>query len=100
MDMMSFGPTGDRFVLHFSEVTGIDETQNNIIVYASNKTINVLLSDGMKTGTINVFDMTCRVVLRQNITSYRTIINLNTVGIYVVEVQTEKNIISRKVSIQ
>jgi len=92
------GNIADRFALHFNaSITGLEEAENDIRVYASQNVINVILSEST-TGTIRVLDMTGRVVLTQNITSDRTTIDLNqAAGIYVVEVQTATETISRKV---
>ena len=81
-------------------ITDIEETTSAIGVYAANKQINVLLQ-GLQTGTITVLDMSGRTVYKQAINSDRTVINLKTAaGIYVVEVETSAQTITKKISIQ
>jgi hypothetical protein len=90
-----------RFALHFGlSITDIDEVANNIGVYAANRQINVLLQ-GLQTGTITVLDMSGRTVHNQAINSDRMVIDLNTAaGIYVVQVETSAQTITKKISIQ
>ena len=94
------GNIADRFTVHFSQITGINETENNINVFAANNIIRVNLTKA-ETGTITVLDMSGRVVHNQPINSDRTSINLNSAsGIYVVKVETSEQTLTQKVSIQ
>lgn len=94
------GNIGDRFVLHFSEITGISEAENNINVFANSNIIYVILSESTA-GNIKVLDMSGRVLHTQPISSDRTTIDLNSSsGIYVVQVETSTNTITKKVTIQ
>jgi hypothetical protein len=94
------GNIGDRFVLHFSEITGIDEVENSIQVYTINNQVHVNLNQ-LSTGNVKVMDMSGRMVHEQNINSDKNIVELKTsTGIYLVKVETADNTITRKVSIR
>ena len=94
------GNIGDRFVLHFSSITSISEAENTINVFSIANAVHVNLSKA-ETGTITVLDMSGRTVHNQAINSDRTVINLKTAaGIYVVEVETSAQTITKKISIQ
>jgi hypothetical protein len=83
------GNIGDRFVLHYSIITGISEAENNINVFSIENMIHVSLSNA-ETGTITVLDM-----------SGRMVIDLKTAaGIYFVQVETSAQTITKKISIQ
>lgn len=90
-----------RFALHFGmSVTGMEDATSNVGIYSSGKQVTILLN-GTSVGTVEVLDMTGRMVHTQNVNSAQTIIDLSTTsGIYLVSVQTEGNTISRKVSIR
>jgi hypothetical protein len=94
------GNIGDRFVLHFSTITGMSEAENNINVFSIENMVHVNLSNA-ETGTITVLDMSGRMVHNQAINSDRMVIDLKTAaGIYVVQVETSAQTITKKISIQ
>ncbi|MFC2175584.1 PKD domain-containing protein [Bacteroidota bacterium] len=94
------GNIGNRFALHFSKLTGINEVENNISVFAASNTIYVNLSKP-ETGQITVLDMSGRIVHSQSINADHTTLNPNTAsGIYVVRVETSTQTIARKISLQ
>jgi hypothetical protein len=94
------GNIGDRFVLHFSELTGVDETETSIQVFSNGNQIHVQLSKP-ENGTLSVTDMSGRTIYKQQIVSDKIVVNLNTAaGVYIVKVKTSESLIARKVIIQ
>ncbi|MCP4124735.1 MAG: T9SS type A sorting domain-containing protein, partial [Bacteroidetes bacterium] len=94
------GNVADRFVLHFSEITGVEDMDNSISVYSFNYQVNVNLSRP-STGTITVLDMAGRMVHTQVVNAQLSTIQLQTTaGIYVVKVETPGASLVRKVFIQ
>lgn len=93
------GNIGDRFILHFAEITGVDEVENNISVYSFQNQIKINL-DSKESGHVTVFDLSGRTVLTRQLNSDRTSIELNQAsGIYLVRVETQSETVTRKVAI-
>ena len=88
------GNIGDRFVLHFGmAAVGIEDGQAmNSRVYTSNgNQLNIILSENTEKGSVEVLDMTGRVVYTSNLNALRSTINLNaSTGVYLIRVETEK----------
>jgi len=94
------GNIGDRFVLHFSSITGITNIESTIEIFSVYDLVYVNLSNP-NNGLITIFDMSGRTVHTQPISSERTTINLSSsAGIYLVKVETAKQSIVKKVIIQ
>jgi PKD repeat protein len=94
------GNIGDRFQLHFSQVTGVDEIENSIVVYSVDNQIHVSL-EGSSTGIITVLDVAGRTVHTQSFNATRKTIELQSAaGIYLVQVKTPNQTVNRKVFIQ
>ena len=95
------GNIATRFALHFNmSVTDVKESLGGADVYAYGSRITVSLH-GSDAGTVNVFDVTGRMVHSQHLASDRTVIDLDAVpGIYVVHVETSSHTMTRKLTIQ
>ena len=96
------GEIRDRFVLHFNGVTGIeddlDNSKTSIQSYASNKTLYISNPE-MKHGTVTIYSLTGQMVttfaLSGN-TKQQLTVNTNNI-ITVIQIQTENEVISKKV---
>jgi hypothetical protein len=94
------GTFQSRFVLHFSaQVVGLDEMASGIDIFSFEKNINIILSEETR-GVATVMDMAGRVITTSALQGQRTTIPLNvSAGIYVVRVETEKGVETRRVLI-
>lgn len=94
------GNFGDRFILHFSQLTSISELKKETVVYTQDNILHVNFSEP-KSGTISLIDMNGRIVVVEGINSNRSEISLSIAsGIYLVKIETEDNTTTRKVAIQ
>jgi hypothetical protein len=94
------GTFQSRFVLHFSaQVVGLDEMASGIDIFSFEKNINIILSEETR-GTATVLDIAGRVITTTTLQGQRTTTPLNvSAGIYVVRVETERGVESRKVMV-
>ncbi len=97
------GTFENRFVLHFSaQVVGMDGDAMNRVstdIFAYDRTVNIIQSEEQR-GTVTIMDMTGRVVQTAALNGTRTAIATNvTTGIYVVRVETEQGVESKKIVI-
>lgn len=100
-DFSSEGGTfQNRFVLHFSaQVVGMEERTSHINIFSFEKTVNIILKEKSR-GTATVMDMTGRMVHTAALQELHTNIPLNvTSGIYVVRVETERGVDSKRLLI-
>jgi hypothetical protein len=83
-----------RFALHFGmTVTGIEDGEvMKSRVYTSNgNQLNIILSENIESGSVQVLDMTGRIVRSANLNASRTTLDMNTAtGVYLIRVETEK----------
>jgi hypothetical protein len=83
-----------RFALHFGmAVTGIEDGEvMKSRVYTSNgNQLNIILSENIENGSVQVLDMVGRIVRSANLNASRTTLDMNTAtGVYLVRVETEK----------
>jgi hypothetical protein len=83
-----------RFALHFGmAVTGIEDGQvMKSRVYTSNgNQLNIILSENIENGNVQVLDMVGRIVRSANLNASRTTLDMNTAtGVYLIRVETEK----------
>lgn len=102
------GDGEDRYILHFSNITDVDENQNTpentVSIYSTGNSIFVKNLKGNKlSGTVTVSNIIGQVVYKQELNNRNQDIintNLNT-GIYIVSVKMENGyVISEKVIIQ
>ncbi len=92
------GTVNGRFVLHFSaQVVGLDEMASGIDIFSFEKNINIILSEETR-GVATVMDMAGRVITTSALQGQRTTIPMDvTTGIYIVRVETEKGVETRRV---
>jgi hypothetical protein len=89
--------SSSRFLVHFYNLNFVQEEQekNDIIIYSNKKDVYVKSSDN---GIIKIYDLLGREVfnniVNKNFNKYITTLNN---GYYIVTVQSEKNIINKKV---
>ena len=97
------GNIGDRFVLHFSmTAVGIENDQAmNSRVYTSNgNQLNIILSENMENGNVQVLDMTGRVVYTTNLNASRNTMEMNVnAGVYLIRIETEQGTDTHRVLI-
>ncbi len=83
-----------RFALHFGmAVTGIEDGEvMKSRVYTSNgNQLNIILSENIENGNVQVLDMVGRIVRSANLNASRTTLDMNTAtGVYLIRVETEK----------
>jgi hypothetical protein len=83
-----------RFALHFGmAVTGIEdgEVMKSRVYTSSGNQLNIILSENIENGSVQVLDMTGRVVRSANLNASRTTLDMNTAtGVYLIRVETEK----------
>jgi surface protein len=83
-----------RFALHFGmAVTGIEDGEvMKSRVYTSNgNQLNIILSGNIESGSVQVLDMTGRVVHTSNLNASRSTIEVNaSTGVYLIRVETAK----------
>ena len=97
------GNIGDRFVLHFGMATvGIEDgVVASSRVYTSNgNQLNIILSENVEKGDVQVLDMTGRIVHSSTINANRTTFGLNVnTGVYLIRVETGKGTDTHRVLI-
>jgi hypothetical protein len=83
-----------RFALHFGmSVTGVEDgSEMKSRVYTSNgNQLNIILSENIESGSVQVLDMVGRIVRSANLNASRTTLDMNTAtGVYLIRVETEK----------
>ena len=83
-----------RFALHFGmAVTGIEDGEvMKSRVYTSNvNQLNIILSENTEKGSVEVLDMTGRVVFVSSLNTNRNTLDMNVnTGVYLIRVDTEK----------
>jgi hypothetical protein len=94
------GTFQNRFVLHFSaQVVGLEEATSGINIFSFEKTVNIILHENSR-GMATVMDMTGRIVHTAALQGLHTRIPLQvTSGIYVVHVETERGVETKRVLI-
>jgi hypothetical protein len=96
------GNIPNRFALHFGmSVTGISEADLNSRVYTSNgNQLNIIRSENIENGSVQVLDMTGRVVYTTNLNASRTTLDLNTsTGVYLIRVETANGTETHKIKL-
>jgi hypothetical protein len=97
------GEIRERFVLHFNNATGIEETLNktqNIQFYVSNN-ILYLIDEEIGNGTLSLFNMLGQSVMTKNITGNTSEISLDLPsGYYIVNIQTNQSSVNGKVFVK
>jgi hypothetical protein len=88
----------DRFILHFSNATGINDSEvQNIQVWAANHQIFIDNQAGLE-GELSLFDITGKKILAKQVTEGKSIINVNGLnGTYIVRIATVKGVVTKKV---
>ncbi|MCF8276603.1 MAG: BspA family leucine-rich repeat surface protein [Flavobacteriales bacterium] len=90
-----------RFALHFGmAITGIEDgvEANSHVYTSSGSQLNVILSENIENGNVQVLDMAGRIILTANLTSSRTTLDMNaSTGVYLVRVETEKGTYTHRV---
>lgn len=95
------GNIGDRFILHFSQITGVEEVENSIQVYSSTGNQLHINRAEAKLATATVLDLSGRAIYTETLSSDRATIQLNQAsGVYLVRVEAADQTITRKVIIQ
>ncbi len=94
------GSISDRFILHFSAITGVGEAESDILIYSSANQIYINRAEASN-ALVTVFDLSGRTILTENINSQNAIIQLNApMGIYLVRVETENQTTTKKLTIR
>ena len=88
----------DRFILHFSNATGINDSEvQNIQVWAANHQIFIDNQAGLE-GELSLFDITGKKILAKQVTEGKSIINVNgLIGKYIVRIARVKVEVNKKV---
>ncbi len=90
------GEAGNRFKLHLATV-GIPDNENSACeIYSVDKTVRVIIPGGIS-GTICLYDLAGKFIAHKASVSGQTDITLNTGGIYLVKVVTDKGLCTQKV---
>lgn len=93
------GITDNRFLLHFSNTTGVVNTphNNDISIYSFNRTVNVLNPDS-KAGMVNIYNVSGQLILSDNLTGeHKQEFGLNSNDvILLVQIQTKNDVVSQK----
>lgn len=93
------GENEQRFKLHFSSV-GVDEKETTTAnIYSYQQTVYVNLSENTK-GDIYVYNLAGQLITAQESASGNVRIGLNSIGVYMVKVVTEKETLTHKVVIR
>jgi hypothetical protein len=95
----STNDNSDRFVLHFNLLSIDDLINNSVQTYSSSDRLNVKF-DKVYTGSIAVYDVMGREIIKQNIESQMHQLTLQGGNFYIVTVTTEENIYTEKVFIK
>ncbi len=94
------GNFGDRFILHFSQITGLGSGENGIQMYCSDNRVYVSLENARQ-ARVTVVDLSGRIIQTENLSNQRETFALNTAaGVYLVKVETESQSITKKISIR
>jgi len=94
------GNIGDRFILHFSEITGIDEVASTINIYSTDNQVHINRAEANQ-ATVTVLDLSGRTILTENINSQNATVQLNApMGIYLVTVETSEQTTTKKLTIR
>ncbi len=94
------GNISDRFILHFSAITGVDETESDILIYSSANQIYINRAEASN-ALVTVFDLSGRTILTENINSQNATIQVNApMGIYLVRVETAEQTTTKKLTIR
>ena len=93
------GENEQRFKLHFSSV-GIDEKETTTAsIYSYQQTVYVNLADNTQ-GDIYIYNLAGQLITAQESASGNVRIGLNSLGVYMVKVVTEKETLTQKVVIR
>mgnify|MGYP006288155253 CR=1 FL=1 len=99
-----FGSSGqddpDRFMLHFGDMTGIDDSQLNDISVYSFKDDIYIRNPGENNGYAVIYDMQGRTISEVLLDNELTKIKIYRTGYYIVKVQSADNVIIRNVFIK
>ncbi len=94
------GNINDRFILHFSAITGVDEAESNILIYSSSNQIYINQTESSP-ASVTVLDLSGRTILTENINSQNATVQLNApMGIYLVRVETADQNTTKKLTIR
>jgi len=97
----STGDNANRFVLHFSNPTGINEHSTGVQVYSFESTIYINNLDNLKLQNVVVYDLLGKEVFRSTLKQdqMQSFLLSVTQGTYVVKVLSDKGVTTQKVSI-
>ncbi len=94
------GNISDRFILHFSAITGVDEAESDILIYSSADQIHINRAEATQ-ATVTVLDLSGKTILTENINTQSATVQLNApMGIYLVRVETENQTTTKKLTIR
>jgi photosystem II stability/assembly factor-like uncharacterized protein len=98
------GNVRNRFALHFGmSVTGVEEGSDmNSRVYTTDQNqLNIILAENVANGSLEVVDMTGRLVNTSSINSNQTSITMNVKGgVYLIRITTDKGTDTHRVVLQ
>ena len=86
----------DRFILHFSPLSVKDETKPKIDIYSTGKSIRIFIPENVS-AHYTILNLLGEEVKRSNANSALNSVSLDKAGVYIVNVQSDKGIIRKKV---
>ncbi len=88
----------DRFILHFSNATGINDSEvQNIQVWAANHQIFIDNQAGLE-GELSLFDITGKKILSKQVVGGKNIISVHGLnGTFIVRITTVKGVVTKKI---
>lgn len=95
---LSEGMTDDRFLLHFTNTTGLEEDESRYITIYSNRDRVYIINPEYKSGSINIFNLNGQLILSEKLTGdYRQSFNLSSNdAIVLIQAQTSNQLINKK----
>jgi len=91
----------DRFSLQIDVVTGIDPPtdEKHITLYSIQKTVFLKIPDFVKSGNVTIYDITGKLVKDFKLQNRSLEFNLERTGVYIIKIQYDNKLFSKKISI-
>lgn len=91
----------DRFSLYIDIITGLDSPANDkvITLYSFQKTLYLKISDFIKSGNVTIYDVTGKLVKNLKLQSSSLEFQIAGSGIYIIKIQYNDKLFSKKIQI-